>query len=81
MIEKKDKEIQYQSVIIQKMRTLIELQKFKIKTEDFSSLLSEEIPKTNNFYPIPMIMIEDTNLLSTGHNNLAKQKDTNHNVE
>ena len=37
MIEKKDKKIQCQYVIIQKMRTLIELQKFKIKTEDFSS--------------------------------------------
>jgi hypothetical protein len=47
MIEKKDKKIQSQSVIIQKMRTLIELQTFKIKTEDFSSLVSEEISNTS----------------------------------
>ena len=83
MMEKNDKKIQGQSVIIQKMRTLIELQKFKIKTEDFSSLLSEEISNTsqNNFYPIPLIVIEDTNLLSTGHDNIAKQTDTNINME
>ena len=83
MIEKKDKKIQCQSIIIQKMRTLIELQKFKIKTGDFSSLLSGEISNTspNNLYPIPMIVIEDTNLLSTGHNNLSKPTDTNINME
>ena len=65
------------------MRTLIELQKFKIKTEDFSSLISEEISITNKnkFNPISSIVIEDTNLLSIGHNNLAKHTDNNHNVE
>ena len=66
LLEKKDKKIHGQSIIIQKMKNLIELQKLRIKTEDFSTLVSEDQqnPGQPTFLAIPTIVIEDTNLLA-----------------
>ena len=71
LLDKKDRKISCQSVIIQKMRNLIDLQKLKIKTEDFSTLITEEqrCPGPPGFKTIPTILIEDTNLLSTNNLN------------
>ena len=73
LLDKKDRKISCQSIIIQKMRNLIDLQKLKIKTEDFSTLMTEDqfCPGPPGFKTVPTILIEDTNLL--GINNLSFQ--------
>ena len=56
------------------MRNLIDLQKLKIKTEDFSTNFAEEQhnPGPPGIKAVPTIVVEDTNLLGTSHTNFLK---------